>query len=465
MRPPARTSLTGRLARRLRLPALVACLLAGPLAAAPALAQHAAERPGAQNTADRPGAAYRLGAQDTVRVKVLEWIASKGEYHEWSALGGEYAVGSDGTVSLPLLGVQPAAGLSTAALAAALSKRLRERTGLQSAPHVAVEVAAHRPVYVAGDVARPGEYPFRPGLTVLQAVALAGGRHRPAEAAEAARQIIRQASALDAAAIAIRRARLQLARLRAEAAGEGAFRVPDALADDPRAADAAAEERAIFAARAEALRQQLAALEELEQLFGAEEEVLSAKLDAHDRQIELTREQQRDLASLIERGLAPTNRGRDLERALSELEAARLDLVTARMRARQNRSEAGRDAIVLRNARETEVAQELQAARQRLEQALVDRALAASLVSEAGLRAGGDDAPLRYVVVRPAAGAGGAPGHLPAGEGTRLRPGDVVKATLDAAPAARVPNGPIGPRATRAPNDPDGPNAVDVEPS
>jgi len=40
---------------------------------------------------------------------------------------------------------------------------------------VAVEVASYRPVFVLGEVAKPGEYPYRPGMTMLTTVAVAGG--------------------------------------------------------------------------------------------------------------------------------------------------------------------------------------------------------------------------------------------------------------------------------------------------
>ena len=42
-------------------------------------------------------------------------------------------------------------------------------------PRVSVEVTNYRPFYILGEVGRPGEYPFNSGLTVLNAVAAAGG--------------------------------------------------------------------------------------------------------------------------------------------------------------------------------------------------------------------------------------------------------------------------------------------------
>jgi polysaccharide export outer membrane protein len=86
---------------------------------------------------------------------------------------GEYEVDSGGYISVPLGGRVKAAGLTTRqlerAVAAALSK------GLLRDPRVNAEIATYRPFYILGEVKRAGEYPYKSGLTVLDAVASAGG--------------------------------------------------------------------------------------------------------------------------------------------------------------------------------------------------------------------------------------------------------------------------------------------------
>ena len=42
-------------------------------------------------------------------------------------------------------------------------------------PSVSVEVATYRPIYVLGEVNKPGQYPYQPGMTVVSAAAVAGG--------------------------------------------------------------------------------------------------------------------------------------------------------------------------------------------------------------------------------------------------------------------------------------------------
>ena len=40
---------------------------------------------------------------------------------------------------------------------------------------MAVEVIEYRPIFVLGEVAKPGQFPYQPGMTVVTAVAVAGG--------------------------------------------------------------------------------------------------------------------------------------------------------------------------------------------------------------------------------------------------------------------------------------------------
>ena len=113
---------------------------------------------------DHKAESYRLGAGDQVRIIV---------YGE-DQLTGEFRVDDGGRIALPLLGGVRAAGLSPRQLDAAISDDLRRRNLLRD-PSVSVEVLAYRPVFILGEVAKPGQYPFQPGMTVLTAVAVAGG--------------------------------------------------------------------------------------------------------------------------------------------------------------------------------------------------------------------------------------------------------------------------------------------------
>lgn len=96
-------------------------------------------------------------------------------------------VGLDGEIAYPLVGHIKVAGLPLQEVRDMMRQilptkiyQLRTTDGRELSIHileeeVTVAVAEYRPVYLNGDVAKPGEIVFRPGLSVRQAIALAGG--------------------------------------------------------------------------------------------------------------------------------------------------------------------------------------------------------------------------------------------------------------------------------------------------
>ena len=108
--------------------------------------------------------AYRLGPGDVVRLMTF------GE----ESLTGEFRVSDSGTIAVPLIGTVHAEGLSPDALAARVSETL-VHANLLKAPSVSAEVIAYRPIFVLGEVSKPGQYAYQPGMTVVTAAAVAGG--------------------------------------------------------------------------------------------------------------------------------------------------------------------------------------------------------------------------------------------------------------------------------------------------
>jgi polysaccharide export outer membrane protein len=106
---------------------------------------------------------YRLSPGDDIRVTV----AGEGD------LSGPRRIDAGGAVTLPLVGAVNVAGLDPDAAAAAIAARLRD--GYLRAPRVSVALESFRPVYLLGGINNPGEYQYREGMTVLQAVAMGGG--------------------------------------------------------------------------------------------------------------------------------------------------------------------------------------------------------------------------------------------------------------------------------------------------
>ncbi len=106
---------------------------------------------------------YVLGVGDRLRIIVF------GE----PTLSGEFVIDSTGNVSLPLIGDVSAAGVSVRKFQHNVQRALND--GYLNDPRVSAEVMNFRPFYILGEVTRPGEYPYASNLTVLNAVATAGG--------------------------------------------------------------------------------------------------------------------------------------------------------------------------------------------------------------------------------------------------------------------------------------------------
>jgi protein involved in polysaccharide export with SLBB domain len=128
----------------------------------PASAEPALAAPSASDTAPTVSE-YTLDTGDKVKVTV---------YGE-DDLSGEYDVDGSGNVRLPLIGQVKAAGLTQHEFESAVEAQLAQ--GYLVNPKVSVEVTNYRPFTILGEVNKPGEYPFENGMTVLNAVALAGG--------------------------------------------------------------------------------------------------------------------------------------------------------------------------------------------------------------------------------------------------------------------------------------------------
>ena len=111
-----------------------------------------------------PAAAdYKLGPGDKFRVAVFGV----------DSLGGEFEVPGTGKISLPLIGETPVAGLTILQLQGRIEAALKD--GYVKDPHVSVQVLNYRPFYILGEVNKPGEYAYTDRLTVMNAVAEAGG--------------------------------------------------------------------------------------------------------------------------------------------------------------------------------------------------------------------------------------------------------------------------------------------------
>jgi polysaccharide export outer membrane protein len=107
---------------------------------------------------------YRLGVDDQVRIIIF------GQ----DQLTGQFRVNDRGNVAISLIGSIPASGKTTSELEHYIEQSFKDKN-LLADPKVSVEVVAYRPIFILGEVTKPGQYPYQPDMTVLTAVAVAGG--------------------------------------------------------------------------------------------------------------------------------------------------------------------------------------------------------------------------------------------------------------------------------------------------
>lgn len=132
-------------------------LLFAPVSAAGAQEEDARDAAGSSTD-------YLIGAGDLVEVVV--W---KNE-----DLSGQFRVRPDGKFSMPLIGDVIAAGKTTDAINMQIQTKLQLFVETPFVSTIIREAASNR-VFVLGEVTTPGAYPIEGSLTVLQALALAGG--------------------------------------------------------------------------------------------------------------------------------------------------------------------------------------------------------------------------------------------------------------------------------------------------
>lgn len=113
-------------------------------------------------------ASYRLAVGDRLRIAVFGH----------SEHTGEFQIDSAGNINFPLLGEVKAEGRTITELKKKLRNDLNANYLVD--PRISVEVLNYRPFFILGEVNNPGKYSYEPGLSVRQAIALAGGFTRRA---------------------------------------------------------------------------------------------------------------------------------------------------------------------------------------------------------------------------------------------------------------------------------------------
>lgn len=109
------------------------------------------------------GQTYYLGSGDVIRILV----------HGEPDLSFDSKIGQEGVIRYPFLGDIQVIGLRVNEVAALITDGLKG--DYLDQPSVNVSVVQYRPFFIMGEVKNPQDYPYQPGLTVAQAIAIAGG--------------------------------------------------------------------------------------------------------------------------------------------------------------------------------------------------------------------------------------------------------------------------------------------------
>jgi polysaccharide export outer membrane protein len=366
------------------------------------------------------------------------------------------AVQVDGSVSLPLAGTLLVAGLPLPQIranigAALASKVFRQRTSdgreaaiVIDANEVTAIVAEYRPIYVNGDVSRPGEYPYRPAITARQLVAVAGGFD--------IMRIRMNNSYLESADLRaeygllwteLAKEQVRMWRIKSEL-GEAAQLNPGALTDVPIARSAISDivnaETQYLKTRQSDYQQEKAFLQRGVRQGDDEVRVLSEQQKKDEEGLQSDVEELQKAAELFGKGSLISPRVTDARRAVLLSSTRKLQTSAQLMRVKKEQDDFARRLARLDDQRRLDLLRELQDTsvklnqiRERL-QSVGEKLQYTAMVRSQLVRGAGSKPDI--VLIRK--GEKG-PERIIASEDSELQPGDTVEVTL------RYPEGPDAP--------------------
>lgn len=345
-------TLSGALIGQQSLPSpssLTAAAVIPPPAAPPSIAQPAVlsgepARPDDAQTSD----ADNLSNAERITVK------SSGV----ADIAGEYRISSSYTISIPIIGRVSVRDLSVAALERNLSDRASKISGRDA--YVTVEIVEYRPIFITGLVARPGAAPWKPGMTIIQAIATSGGvaRGTTDAAGGSSMGVEVEATRLRRATAEQKRALASLARLYAERDNADHIEVPERLirlVGKPEAEQLIAAQVSLFQSRKTAHETLLASLEREDALAKNELESLSKQVSRVADQLSLRSKILQDVETLRAKGLTPTTRGLEERSRIAELQDRESSVTVSMARMNSLAAARAREIIKLKQDRRADI--------------------------------------------------------------------------------------------------------------
>jgi len=369
---------------------------------------------------------YELGPGDRLRVL----------FYEREDLSGEFAVRPDGQLGLPLLGLFPAVGKDVSELEKDIVAAYVASTG--RTPRLLIDVVERRPFYVVGVVQKSGAYPYVPGMTVLQALALAGGTYRTTSAdlpASSLSDVNREISHLRQAEATLKRGIARAARLIAERDGKDLTTIPDQLLKLSNRAEAQSlimAEKRILQARNADYNQRKESGVRIIGTINKEISELKAAQKQSEEKMRLNNLHLDDINTLYGKGLQRRSELLSLQALLATNEGELRDLGATIARSTRSLEQAQREQDSLDTTRRVAVEQQLADIDKEIAAAKIQAEAAKNVIEgitgvPAEIAAKGAETELVYTIVR---GGGDRSTSITAEEATRIRPGDVIRVSV-----------------------------------
>jgi polysaccharide export outer membrane protein len=376
---------------------------------------------------------YRFGPGDVLSISVF------GQ----EALSGRFKISPDGIISFPLLGEVAVVNLSKSELEAKIRSLLAQQ--LPGAGRVTADVAEYAPVFILGDVEKPGRYEFRPGMIPLELLALGGGMKRlllDPQREPTLQLIVLEQELSDQRLLRYGEA-VTRARLLAEIAGRNFDGTIDPAGDQPIMLEQKQrilnDEKALFRVRAEVLANRQKSLKQQRDSYNQEISALTQSIALHDEELKIVGQETSTSQGLVNRGLATEPRLLAQKRDLSATRRNALDLRVHLARAQQSQLDVELKIEELQNTRANELAKELREIDMTI--ARTDEKLAATSSSLAALRSDGtrrslnEPASITFEVVRLIEGEYR---KTQIGEHDRLEPRDILQVNRQLANPTRA---------------------------
>jgi protein involved in polysaccharide export with SLBB domain len=364
--------------------------------------------------------AYRLQPGDSVEL----WVAQDPQ------LNRRVSIGPDGRLSLPLVGQIVARDLTIDELSNAFKERLQAyySENLDITVMLQPSEIHARSVFVAGDVGNPGVYPYRPDMTVMHVISVAGGLYRaPFAAADQDRSTMLRGD-IARTQNRVNQLGATLARLQAELSNSPSIdRTREELAGiAPEALQAIlAQEQAVLDMRVAELRIRQKSEEQLKAIAVRSLEAARDQLRSVETRIDLARQRLDNTNKLITQGFAQGAQRLEMESTIASMEGERSQYmaVVATQEAAVVNYDAGMEAFL--QTRKTELLSSLNNTRREREalvSTLNDSIRALKAYDEAS--AGAQNTVITYSILRT---RDGKTEEIPASELTTVEPGDLVR--------------------------------------